>query len=298
MTKLETRERTLKNTERTIKQEIRPRIRQLEEDRETQLTKLQAQRRAITRKRKAKAAELTKILERKVFIRVRSEQDSREFLKSLIELRTGSRIQEADLTVMAEELHPVPFVKSLLADEFKAPAEKSQLDAEVFERLKSNIVDRGMLAELFELQLIDLPDGLDIQFAAAPGAYRDLEKLAHGQKCTVVLMIALAEGSFPLLVDQPEDALHAPWIENYISTALRSRRGSRQCLFATRNANVLVSADAEQIIAMTADADGAVIDKTGALDRFDTRDLVLYHVEGGEDSFLRRQQKYGLDGRV
>jgi hypothetical protein len=107
-------------------------------------------------------------------------------------------------------------------------------------------------------------------------------------------MIALAEGGFPLLVDQPEDALHAPWIENYIASALRRRRGARQCLFGTRNANVLVSADAEQIIAMKADATHGTIDKTGALDRYDTRDLVVYHVEGGEESFRRRQEKYGL----
>jgi hypothetical protein len=69
-------------------------------------------------------------------------------------------------------------------------------------------------------------------------------------------------------------------------------------VFATRSANVLVSADAEQIIAMKADADSGMIDKTGALDRFDTRDLVLYHVERGEESFKRRQEKYGLTQRT
>lgn len=95
-------------------------------------------------------------------------------------------------------------------------------------------------------------------------------------------------------MDQPEDTLHGPWIENYMSKTLRTRRRARQCSFATRNANVLVSADAEQIIAMTADAESGNVDKTGALDRFDTRELVLYHIEGGEEPFRRRQAKYGL----
>jgi hypothetical protein len=107
-------------------------------------------------------------------------------------------------------------------------------------------------------------------------------------------MIALAEGDFPLLADQPEDALHAPWIEDYIVSSLRRRRGTRQCLFATRSANMLVSTDAEQIIALKADAQHGMVDRTGALDRFDTRDLVLYHVEGGKEAFKRRQEKYGL----
>jgi hypothetical protein len=35
-------------------------------------------------------------------------------------------------------------------------------------------------------------------------------------------------------------------------------------------------------------------DKTGALDRFDTRELVLYHVEGGPGALKRRLQKYDL----
>jgi energy-coupling factor transporter ATP-binding protein EcfA2 len=297
LSKLEMKERELRSTERRVNNEIRPKVEELEARRDSLLTTLQATRRDITKKREAKASELTKALDGKVVIKVRSQHDSREFLRQLLELRTGSRVQESDLKVMAKELHPVPLVKSFLAGDFQTPAEKCGLQADTLERYLANIKEKGLLEKLFELQVADLPDGVEVRFAVEKETYRDLEKLAHGQKCTVVLMIALAEGDFPLLVDQPEDALHAPWIENYIATSLRARRGARQCVFATRNANVLVSADAEQIIAMAADSDGAVIDKTGALDRFDMRDLVIYHVEGGEDSFLRRQKKYGLNER-
>jgi len=107
-------------------------------------------------------------------------------------------------------------------------------------------------------------------------------------------MVALAEGTAPLLVDQPEDALHAPWIEENIVTTLRADRGRRQCVFATRSANVLVSADSEQVIAMSSQSDKGWIDQTGGLDRFDTRRLVIYHVEGGPEAFARRRAKYGL----
>ncbi|MDP2954433.1 MAG: hypothetical protein Q8O76_14110, partial [Chloroflexota bacterium] len=67
-----------------------------------------------------------------------------------------------------------------------------------------------------------------------------------------------------------------------------------QCLFATRNANILVSADSEQIIALKADAQHGEVASTGSLDRFDHRRLVIYHVEGGEDAFRRRHTKYTL----
>jgi len=283
----------LKKLQRRITEEIRPRIEQLESTRDGLLTKLQGARRAIREKREAKAQELTRALDETVVIRVKPEADGREFKRQLLELRQGSFVHEADLEIMADKLLPIPLVKSLLADDLQSPAKESGLAVEPFRKYIDNVRDRRLVAELLELQLVDLPDAVHVQFAIG-GAYRDLEKIAHGQKCTVVLMIALAEGDTPLLVDQPEDALPAPWIEGYIATTLRTRRGSRQCIFATRSANVLVSADAEQIIAMKADADSGTIDRTGALDRFGTRDLVLYHVEGGELPFERRREKYGL----
>ena len=47
-------------------------------------------------------------------------------------------------------------------------------------------------------------------------SYTAIEELAHGQRCTAILVILLADGDTPALVDQPEDALHAPWIEEYL----------------------------------------------------------------------------------
>ena len=94
-------------------------------------------------------------------------------------------------------------------------------------------------------------------------------------------MVALAEGKFPLLVDQPEDALHAPSIEEGIVATLRSRRGIRQCIFATRTANILVPADSEQIIALEVDVHRGTVVGMGSLDRFDHRNLIIYHIEGG-----------------
>lgn len=68
------------------------------------------------------------------------------------------------------------------------------------------------------------------------------------------LLILLADGTAPVVVDQPEDALHAPWMEEYLVPRLRELRGSRQYLFATRSSSIVVSADAEQIITLKASA--------------------------------------------
>lgn len=293
MRRLREEETRLRRIETALDIRFRPALKQLNERREALLTTLQQNRRRITARRQEKARELTSRLHDQVRVRIISDADSRKFIEALRVIRTGTHISDSDLRIMAEKLHPVRFVKSLLASDLTPLAAITGLPQRSFERLREVILERERRAELFDLQIVDLDDGVEIRFSVE-GQYRHLQALAHGQKCTVVLMISLAEGEAPLLVDQPEDALHAPWIEQYIVRQLRNERGTRQCLFATRSANVVVSADAEQIVAMDSNADAGWVKKAGGIDSFDTRELVLYHVEGGKEPFSRRRSKYGL----
>lgn len=294
LTRLRERETKLQRVSKRVSEILEPELQRLAEERDALLDQLQSLRRAIRTKRKAKAKALTDRLEGKVRITVKGDADDRSFLEGLSRIRVGSFLQDSDIKTIARELHPVPLVKSLLSGDFEGPARESGLSASMFERLMDIVFERKRLEEFYELQLVELEDIVRIQFAVEGQEYRDLEALAHGQKCTVVLMVALAEGETPLMVDQPEDALHAPWIEEYIVARLRGDRGTRQCLFATRSGNVLVSSDTEQVIGMEADAHRGNVTKTGALDRFETRELVLYHVEGGREAFERRKQILGF----
>ena len=206
----------------------------------------------------------------------------------------GSRLHGSDIDLLAAKCHPVSLVKQLLAQDFEGLSTQCGVESAKLAKIWDTVAERERLADVYELQLTDVEDVIEVMLEVGEGTYRRLEDLAHGQKCMVVLMVALAEGDFPLLVDQQEDALHAPSIEEGIVSTLRSRRGTRQCIFATRNANILVSADAEQIIALKADANHGEVAGTGSLDRFDHRQLVIYHVEGGEEAFRLKQTIYTL----
>ena len=284
--------------ERDLQQDVLPRLLELDGERESLLNQLQANRRSVTNKRIEKSKELSANLNHKVRLNVRGRANTSDFQNAIQNIASGSRLYATDLAMVAQKWHPVPFVKQILAHEFENLTEQSGLDVDKFRRLWDTIVERERLAELYELQLTDVEDIIDVQLRVDQNTYRDLEQLSHGQKCMVVLMIALAEGDFPLIVDQPEDALHAPSIEEGIVSSLRLSRGTRQCLFATRNANILVSADTEQIIALKADAEHGRVDGSGSLDRFDHRQLIIYHVEGGEEAFQRRKTMYTLESTV
>jgi predicted ATP-dependent endonuclease of OLD family len=147
--------------------------------------------------------------------------------------------------------------------------EQAGIDAASIARLFTNIADKDLWSELLDLQLIDRPDILTIKFRK-PEEYRytAIEELAHGQRCTAILVALLADGATPVLVDQPEDALHAPWIEEYLVDRLRSL-GSRQYVFATRSPGIVISADAEQIVTMRATAGRGECEAAGSLERHD-----------------------------
>jgi ABC-type Mn2+/Zn2+ transport system ATPase subunit len=206
----------------------------------------------------------------------------------------GSGLRESEYDSISEKCHPVSFVKKLLSQDLKGLEDESGVAANRLTKIWETVVDRERLDQLYELQLTDFDDVIEVMLRVGKEEYKPIEELAHGQKCMVVLMVALAEGDFPLVVDQPEDALHAPGIEEGIVSTMRSRRGIRQCIFATRNANIIVSADAEQILALKSDAHKGVLASCGCLDRFKQKELVIYHVEGGPEAFQRRQRIYYL----
>ena len=277
-----------------LENDVIPKIYKLQEDRDKILTEMQQKRRGITIKRESKAKELSQKLENKIRLNIHSRENTNDFKNDIRKIQTGGRLQVTDIEQIAKNCHPISFVKNLLNQDFDTLSEQSQVDKAKFLRVYEAILERNRLDELYEMQLTDVDDIIEVMLEVEKGEYKAIENLAHGQKCMVVLMVALAEGEFPLIVDQPEDALHAPGIEAGIVSTLRSRRGIRQCIFATRNANIIVSADAEQIFALKADAHQGELVSCGCLDNFDQKSLVIYHVEGGEEAFERRKTMYSL----
>ena len=284
---------TLNEKEQELIQSVIPRLKNLKENRESLLDTLQEKRKSVTDKRIQKAKELSQKLNHHIRIKIHSRQEKKRYQNNLKEISVGARLPESEL-VNLTKYNPIPLVKNLIDGDHQTLHENTGVSIHRLERLWEAISSRNRLTQLYDLQLTDLDDTTEIQLEVQQGDYKNVEEISHGQKCMVVLLIAQAEGTMPLLVDQPEDALHAPSIETGIVKTLRSQRNSRQCIFATRNANILVSADSDQIIALESDATQGRVSSTGSLDNYSHRELVVYHVEGGHDAFQRRKTLYDL----
>jgi len=121
-----------------------------------------------------------------------------------------------------------------------------------------------------------------------------LSKLSLGQKATVLLKIYLAQGESPIIIDSHDDHLDNEFIMEELVKALRQAKRQRQIIIVSNNGNVVVNSDAEQVIVARRDAQGEISYSSGALEDPTVRAKLLGVLEGGEEAFSKRQQKYRL----
>ncbi len=122
---------------------------------------------------------------------------------------------------------------------------------------------------------------------------RPMEKLSIGQKGTVLLKLMLAEGDYPLLIDQPEENLDNNFIYNDLVKAIRDAKNNRQIILATHNANLVVNTDAEQIIVANY-IDNKIFYNSGSIENLTIKNEITSLLEGGEEAFKKREEKYGF----
>lgn len=144
-----------------------------------------------------------------------------------------------------------------------------------------------------------------------------LSEMSPGKRAFVVLKLLLdfSEKKCPILIDQPEDDLDNRSIYNELVKYIREKKKERQIILVTHNPNIVVGADAEEVIVANQNGKNAPNDKEikfqylcGSLEnsvpRNDDEQLpILYrcgireHVcdilEGGEKAFRDRENKYG-----
>ncbi|QSB14600.1 hypothetical protein JQS43_24545 [Natronosporangium hydrolyticum] len=262
--------------------------------REELIAELLETRKTRRQQRDNRIKALNKLMGGIVRIKMLPENDDSAYLSNLSAIAKGSRLRAPILQQICNKSTPVKLVRSFLAGDIDGVCAATDVERKHIETLFEHVIEKGTIEDFLQLQTLDLHDGLAVEFRKhSNDDYVPIERLAHGQKCTAILIIALADGDAPLIIDQPEDALHAPWIEEYLVAKLRDLRGSRQYLFATRSPGLVVSADAEMIITMTSDAKNGVVEATGSLERHDLNVLALYHLEGGPVPFKRRTIKLG-----
>lgn len=141
--------------------------------------------------------------------------------------------------------------------------------------------------------------------------------MSEGKQAFVILKLLLdfSDKKCPILIDQPEDSLDNRAIYNELVTYIKRKKKERQIILVTHNSNVVVGADAENVI--VANQNGTDTPNLGGLkfqymhgalentkhkDETNTQILssqgIREHIcdilEGGREAFEKREQKYGF----
>ena len=147
-----------------------------------------------------------------------------------------------------------------------------------------------------ELSLWCQPDRVRVELYRQDGSLAgEMEQgLSVGQRSTAILALLLAQDDAPAIIDQPENDLDNEFVFRELVPLLRRIKESRQVIVATHNANIPVNGDAELIIALEARNGRGEVLAVGALDRKNVRAAVEEILEGSEEAFRRRSEKYGF----
>lgn len=130
--------------------------------------------------------------------------------------------------------------------------------------------------------------GLHISFNKRP-----IESLSMGERAIVLLKILLGLDDTPLLIDQPEEHLDNRYIYDELVPAFRNAKNKRQIILATHNANLVVNTDAEQII-IANNKNDTLSYTSGALEEGEICESIKEILEGGDEAFKKREEKYGF----
>ncbi len=145
----------------------------------------------------------------------------------------------------------------------------------------------------------------------------DIHEMSTGKASFVLLqlMIKLSREKGPILIDQPEDNLDNRSVSKELVDFLKEKKKERQIILVTHNPNIVVNADAENII--VANQKGQNDIETTSQYRFDyingalensfpkntnmdllksmgIREHIAEIVEGGKEAFKKREEKYGF----
>ena len=182
-------------------------------------------------------------------------------------------------------------------------------------KLKGGNTLESILPRLFD-------DWYNVHYVVTSGNDDNINQMSPGKKALVLLelLINLKETQSPILIDQPEDDLDNRSIYQELAKFIKEKKIKRQIIVVTHNANIVLGADAEQVIIANQNGkdtpnnddlrfeyrSGALEDnekeqnsdgseRTGILSRKGIQTQICDILEGGRTAFELRRNKYSVN---
>ena len=281
-------------------------IKIIKESREKALSELEETYEKYSQKRKEICGNLEKISSGRLKINLYESSNKQLFKEKLKDVKKGSYIKDEEIDRIVDSIDSNEFVKRIIRyyvlqdeeerkKEIDAISEGKDISSDTIKLLFDFLIKQMRIEDILEISYAyraeDVPE---IQLEIEDGVYEDINKVSVGQKCTAMLIIALSQGEMPVIIDQPEDSLDLKSIWEDMCKKIRNYKDNRQFIFTTHNSSLAVASDTDKYIVINSNATKGEISNTGALDTKEIKENVVNYLEGKEDTYIRKYNKYGF----
>lgn len=161
----------------------------------------------------------------------------------------------------------------------------------------AKIASRLSSEDWLAISLVEVASAPVFEYQTREGDFIPFANASAGQQATALLRTLLNEAGPPLLIDQPEEDLDNPVMQEIVQQIWEAKK-IRQLIFVSHNANLVVNGDAELVVwceyRHAGDQTGGKIAGEGAIDIPPAREAIKRIMEGGEAAFSLRREKYGF----
>ena len=234
----------------------------------------------------------------KVQVLVLSKSDESKFIRQFREIIQKDKSYDSDINIVRTTCFPqkpVDFRQAysgVINDLYKQKdGGSSQLGFDgYFSRITKTLDDE----QWARLETLIPDDNIDVKYKPNGSShFKSIVSASAGQKTTAVLTFILSQGKLPLLLDQPEDDLDNRLVCDLIVEKIKKIKNHRQIIVITHNANIPVIGDAEYIVSMDSSSRYLKVHSEGMLENKDVKTEICEIMEGGEDAFKLRAERYG-----
>jgi DNA repair exonuclease SbcCD ATPase subunit len=294
---VEDKEKNLKEKFDKIKEvidEISKSYENFEEDIKNKWSNLKEGKESWTEKQKELVNELLKDID----IEVVERFDKDKFYEKIQETLNLSKFRATTIKSQNERIKEFFNINSkenfilFLKNEKKILSNEGEMN--LSELINSEYFVKDGAKEFLRLMLLNYSDFWQV-ITKPKYKNKELSQLSVGMKGTMYLCLKLATDPFmkPFIFDQPEDDLDNNFIVNELVPIFKKIKKYRQVIIVTHNANLVVNADAEQVI-VAENENESINYITGSLENINIRNKVCEILEGGIDAFRKRERKYNI----
>ena len=300
--------RTLENIRKQLasKGEIGKQLKGLIEERNKALDEIEKVYRDYSQSRRDRCAKIQEESAGRLQVSIHSSSNADLFREGLLKFRRGSGVRETDVQALTEKIPPKTFIYSLFRFQLRGEtepigkiAERAGIDAGKLRSFAEFLLSNIDYEELLELQYKAIPqDRPEILYQLGEGQYEPVSRISTGQKAVALLIMTLADGTMPIVIDQPEDSLDLSSVWEDICSKVRLGKEKRQFLFTTHNSSLAVASDTDCFTILAGDANKGSVLYSGSMDHKPLDEQVLTYLEGGERTYALKYRKYNADQKL